>query len=119
MDTVFIRGLKASTIVGIYAWERRLRQTVEFDIEMDCDISAAAASDSIDDALDYKAVAKAVVAHVEQSAFQLVETLAESVAGLVLERFGVARVRLRLNKRGALSDAVDVGVMIERSSDSA
>lgn len=115
MDTVFVRGLKATTIVGIFEWERRLPQSIMLDLEMETDIRPAAASDSIDDALDYKQVAKAVVEHVEESRFQLVETLADSVARLILSQFGVAAVTVTLNKYGALSDAVDVGIRLRRT----
>lgn len=115
MDTVFVRGLKATTVVGIFEWERRLSQSIMLDLEMETDIRPAAASDSIDDALDYKQVAKAVVEHVEESRFQLVETLADSVARLILSQFGVAAVTVTLNKHGALSDAADVGIRLRRT----
>lgn len=115
MDTVFVRGLKATTVVGIFEWERRLPQSVMLDLEMETDIRPAAASDAIDDALDYKQVAKAVVGHVEDSRFQLVETLADSVARLILSQFGVAAVTVTLNKHGALSDAADVGIRLRRT----
>lgn len=115
MDTVFIRGLKARTIVGIFEWERRLPQSIMLDIEMATDTRPAADSDSIDDALDYKRVAKAVVQHVEESRFQLVESLADSIARRILQDFDVAAVELTLNKHGALSDAADVGIRIRRN----
>lgn len=116
MDTVFVRGLKATTVVGIFEWERRLPQSIKLDLEMETDIRPASQSDSINDALDYKRVAKAVVSHVEASRFQLVETLAESVANLILSEFGVVAVTVTLNKHGALSDAADVGIRIRRQS---
>jgi len=115
MDTVYIRGLKARTVVGIFEWERRLAQEIVLDLEMSTDIRAAAASDAIEDTLNYKEVAKAVVAHVEASEFYLVERLAESITRLIVCDFAVASVLLVLNKKGALSDAADVGVRIERS----
>jgi dihydroneopterin aldolase len=114
MDTIFIRELAVETVIGIFDWEREIKQRVLLDLEMPCDCARAARSDAVQDTLDYKAVTKRVIAFVEQSEFQLVETLAERVAQLVLEEFGVAWVRLRLNKRGALRGAVDVGVAIER-----
>ena len=114
-DIVFIRDLRISTLVGIYEWERRIRQEIRLDIEMGFDITAAAASDSIDDALDYKAVATRVREYVEASRFGLVEALAERIARLVLDEFPVTRVRLVLNKTGAVRGARDVGVIIERS----
>ncbi|RMG37639.1 MAG: dihydroneopterin aldolase [Gammaproteobacteria bacterium] len=114
MDIVYLRGLRIDTIIGIYDWERRTRQTVILDLEMGTDISRAARSESIEDALDYKAVAKRLIAFVGESRFQLVETLAERCARLVMEEFGVPWLRLTLNKQGAVRGATDVGVIIER-----
>ena len=114
MDIVFLRNLKIDTVIGIYDWERKIRQTVILDLEMGADVRRAAASESIEDALDYKAVAKRLIAFVEQSEFQLVETLAEHCAAIVREEFGVKWLRLSLNKIGAVSGAQDVGVIIER-----
>lgn len=114
MDIVFIRDLRIDTIIGIYEWEREVRQTVAFDLEMGADIARAAASDAIEETLDYKAVSKRLVEFVRESRFQLVETLAERCAAIVIEEFGVPWVRLTLNKVGAVSAARDVGVTIER-----
>jgi dihydroneopterin aldolase len=114
MDIVFIRDLRVDTVIGIYDWEREIRQTVVIDLEMGADVANAAQSDAIDDALDYKAVSKRLVDFVNGSEFQLVETLAERCAMIVLEEFQVPWVRLTLNKVGALSAARDVGVIIER-----
>ena len=114
MDIVYISDLKVDTVSGIYDWERRIRQTVSLDLEMAADISRAAASDHIDDALNYKAIGKRIIQYIEDSDFQLVETLAERVAQLVLEEFGVAWLKLRLSKPGALRGSRDVGVIIER-----
>ncbi|MBK8163711.1 MAG: dihydroneopterin aldolase [Gammaproteobacteria bacterium] len=115
MDTIYLSDLKIDTVIGIFEWERRVKQTVSIDLEMSTDVARAARTDSIDDALDYKAVAKAVIEFVENSSFQLVETLAERVAELIIRQFGVVQVRLRVNKRGAIRGARDVGVMIERT----
>ena len=114
MDIVFIRELRIETVIGIYAWERNIRQPVILDLEMGADIARAAASDAIEDTLDYKAVSKRLIEFVEASEFQLVETLAERCAELVLQEFQVPWVRLTLNKIGALSAARDVGVIIQR-----
>ena len=114
MDTVYIRDLKIDTVIGIFDWERRIRQTVSLDLEMAYDIRKAAASDDIRDALDYKAVAKRLIGFVETSEFLLVETLAEKIAALVLAEFPVPWLRLRLSKPGALRGAQDVGVVLER-----
>ncbi|MBV2120156.1 MAG: dihydroneopterin aldolase [Candidatus Thiodiazotropha sp. (ex. Lucinisca nassula)] len=115
MDIVFIRDLRIETVIGIYDWEREITQTVVFDLEMGADIKKAAESDAIEDALDYKAVSKRLVSFVRESKFQLVETLAERCADIVLHEFNVPWVRLTLNKIGAVSMARDVGVIIERS----
>lgn len=114
MDIVFIRELKVDTVIGIYDWERKIRQTVVLDIEMGCDVRKAALSEQIEDALDYKQVSKRLHSFVEASSFQLVETLAERCAEIVREEFSVPWVRLTLNKIGAVSIARDVGVIIER-----
>ena len=114
MDRVFIENLTVETVIGIFDWEREIRQSVSLDLEMDFDISAAAQSDSIEDTLDYKAVAKRLIRFVEQSEFQLVETLAERCAEIVLNEFPVKRLTLKLSKPGAVRGSSAVGVIIER-----
>ncbi len=114
MDTVFIRGLQVDTVIGIFDWERRIRQRVRIDLEMSADIARAAATDSIDDALDYKAIGKRIISFVGESEFLLVETLAEKVAAIVRDEFQVPWLRLSVSKPGALRGADDVGVTIER-----
>lgn len=114
MDIVFIRELKIQTVIGVFDWERAIKQTVSLDLEMATDNRKAAARDHIDDALNYKAVADRVVAFVEASEFQLVETMAEQVAQIVMQEFHVPWLSLRLSKPGAVKAARDVGVLIER-----
>ena len=116
MDHVFIEGLEIEALIGIYDWERRIRQPLVFDIEMAFDNRVPAASDAIEDTLNYKAVSRRVVEYVSQSDFGLVETLAERVAQIILSEFGVQRVRLKLSKPGAVRGARAVGVTIERSA---
>ncbi|HZW19383.1 dihydroneopterin aldolase [Luteimonas lutimaris] len=116
MDTVFIEALEVEALIGIYDWERRIRQPLLFDIEMAFDNRVPAASDDIADTLNYKAVSKRVIAYVSQSDFGLVETLAERVAAIILDEFGVSRVRLKLSKPGAVRGARAVGVTIERTA---
>jgi dihydroneopterin aldolase len=115
-DHVFLRDLRVKAVIGIFEWERRVTQTVAIDLDMAVDVAKAAASDSIDDTLNYKAVAKRVAAYVEESRFNLVETLAERIAEVVRTEFGVTWVRVRVNKPGAISRARDVGVVIERGA---
>lgn len=116
MDVIFIRDLRVDTVIGIYDWEREIRQTVALDLEMDYDIRPAAAQDDYSKTLDYKAVCKRVIHFVESAEFYLVETLAERIAGLILDEFGVTRVTLRLDKLGALRGAEGVGVKITREA---
>ena len=114
MDIVFIKDLEIETVIGIYDWERRIRQTVCLNLEMGTDIRQAAATDRIEDTLDYKAVAKRLIGFVEKSDFGLVETLAERCAEIVLEEFPVSWLRLRLDKPGAVRGSKSVGIIIER-----
>jgi 7,8-dihydroneopterin aldolase/epimerase/oxygenase len=114
MDIVFIEDLRIDTVIGIYEWERRVRQTLSFDIEMAFDNSVPAASDDIAYTLNYKDVSKRLMAYVSESSFGLVETLAERCAAIIREEFGVQWVRLKLSKPGAVRGAKAVGVCIER-----
>ena len=115
LDRVFIEGLEIEALIGIYDWERRIRQPLLFDVEMAFDNRKPAASDAIEDTLNYKDVSKRLVDFVSQSDFGLVETLAERCAALILDEFGVRHVRLKLSKPGAVRGARAVGVIIERS----
>jgi dihydroneopterin aldolase len=114
MDIVFIRQLRIETTIGIYDWEKEIRQPVVLDIEMAADNATAAATDRIEDTLDYKAISKRLKQFVGESRFELVETLAERCAAIIREEFGVPWVRLRLDKVGAVTDSAGVGVVIER-----
>jgi dihydroneopterin aldolase len=105
-------------VIGIWDWERKIKQRVIIDLDMGFDIRRAAQTDAIDDTLNYKAVAKRLQQFVGDSQFQLVETMAERVAEILLAEFKLAWVRVRINKRGAVRGAGDVGVMIERGKDS-
>ncbi|MET0226791.1 MAG: dihydroneopterin aldolase [Dokdonella sp.] len=116
MDRVFIEDLRIETIIGIYDWERTTRQTIALDIEMAFDNAKPAASDRIDDTLNYKAVSKRLIAFVEAAEFELVETLAERCAEIILGEFGVPWLRLKLSKLGAVTGARAVGVIIERGN---
>ena len=116
MDIVFISDLRIDTLIGIYDWERRVRQTISLDLEMGADIRKAAATDAIEDTLNYKAVAKRLIDFVGNSEYQLVETLAEEIAAIVLREFAVPWVKLTVHKPGAVRGSRDVGVVIERGS---
>lgn len=116
MDIIYLHDLKVDCVIGIWNWERHTTQTIVFDIDLAIDASKAAVSDNIHDTLNYKAVAKRVIAFASESRFQLIETLAEKVAELIVTEFKTPWVRVRVNKKGAIRSAADVGVLIERGS---
>ena len=116
MDIIFLHDLRVEALIGIWEWERRIRQTVVIDLEMAVDIRRAAQSDAVEDTLNYKQVAKRVQQFTAAADFRLVETLAERIAGIVQDEFGVPWVRVRVCKPGAIRGARDVGVMIERGT---
>lgn len=116
MDIVFIRDLRIETVIGIFDWERSIRQTISLDLEMGTDIRRAAVSDDIGDTLDYKAVSKRLIEFVGASEFRLVEALAGNIADIVLGEFNVPWLRLVVHKPGAVRGSRDVGVVIERGS---
>lgn len=116
MDIIFLQDLKVETVIGIWDWERRIRQTVVIDLEMAADIRRAAETDNVDNTLNYKLVAKRIQQFVADSQFQLVETLAERIADIVLAEFDVPWLRVRVSKPGAIRGARNVGVLIERGT---
>jgi len=116
MDIIFVRDLKVDCIIGVWKWERKIRQTLHIDLDLGTDITKSAASDNLDDTLDYKAITNSIREYATTSEFNLVETLAENIATLVLDKFAVPWLRITINKRGALRHARDVGVSIERGT---
>jgi len=114
MDLVLIEGLEVRTVIGIYDWEREIRQTVRLDLEMAWDISKAGVTDNIEDTLDYKSVSKRLINFVEKSEFGLIEALAEHCAKIVMTEFDVPWLRLKLSKPGAVRGSENVAVHIER-----
>lgn len=119
MDIIFLGGLEIETVIGIFDWERTIKQKIVLDIEMGFDIRQAAASDDIRYTLDYKTVSERVVAFVEASEYFLVETLIEALATLLLTEFPTPWVKISLNKKGAITRARDVGIIIERGQKTA
>ena len=116
MDTIFLRDLEVNAVIGIYEWEKRIKQKVRVDLEIATDIRKAVASDSIDDTLNYKAIAKRISQYIEDSRFELIETLIEKVAEIVLTEFNISWVRLTISKPGAVRGSRDVGITIERGT---
>ena len=116
MDIVYLRKLQVDAVIGIHDWEREIRQTLVLDLEMASDTRLAAQTDSITDALDYQAVAERISQFVRSSNFQLVETLAEACAQIILQEFDVSWLRLSIGKPTAIDNARTVGVTIERGT---
>ena len=118
MDIVFIKELCIETVIGIYDWERKIKQFVCIDLELGTDISNASNSDVIDDTVDYKAVSKTLKSFIGDSEFQLIEALAEESVKLIFEKFNVNYIKGRFSKPGAVTGSKEVGVIIERYKDS-
>lgn len=116
MDRIFINNLSVEAIIGIYDFERVTPQRVILHLEMSADIASAALTEDIDSTLNYKTLSETIIEFLEQSRFQLIETMAERVTELVRNDFGVSWVKLTLHKPDALPGDADVGVIIERGT---
>ena len=114
MDIVYLHGLSLDTLIGVWEWERKVKQKIVVDLDLGMDILPAAKSDTIDDTTDYQAVATRLIKLADESSFRLVEAFAEAIADVLLSEFGIAWVRIRVNKQGAMREARSVGVIIER-----
>ncbi len=114
MDTIFLKELRVEAVIGVFEWERRVRQTVLIDLELAVDAAAAAAGDNLSDTLDYKAIAKRVKGFAESTPCQLIETLAHKIAGILLDEFGVTQAQVVVSKPGAVRGSKTVGVAVER-----
>ena len=117
MDKIFLRELRVEAVIGIWEWEQRIRQTVSIDLELAADARAAAAADLVESTLNYRDVAKRVQTFVAESRFHLVESMAESVARVIVEEFKVRWVRVSVAKPGAIRGAREVGIVIERTAE--
>jgi len=116
MDKIILRQLEVETVIGIWDWERQITQTVRLDVELGTDVARAARHDRIEDALNYRDVAKRLIEFIGESRFQLVETLAEASAQLLLSEFDVPWVKLTVAKPAAVNGSREVGIVIERSA---
>ncbi len=114
MDSIFLHGIETQCVVGVWEWEKQITQKIVVDLDMKADIAKSAATDELEDTLNYKAVAESVIEMLEASRFQLIETMAEEVAKLVMSSFSVSWVKVRINKGGAVKHVRNVGVEIER-----
>jgi len=118
LDKIHIRDLLIRCIVGIYDWEREKKQDVLINITLYADLGTACQTDRIEDTVDYKAIKQKVVDMVESSSYMLVERLAERVAEVCLENPQVQRVKVLVDKTGALRFARSVGIEIVREQKS-
>ena len=116
MDKIFLRELEIDAVIGIWERERSVKQKVSVDLELAADARIAAKADSIEGTLNYKDVAKRIIDYVENSEFQLVESLAECVAKIVVKEFGVSWLSLSVAKPGAIEGSRTVGITIERTA---
>ena len=116
MDTIKIEKLEIEVIIGIFSWEREVRQLISLDIEMEFDCKLAGKTDDINNALDYKKIAKKIIAFSENSKSKLIENLAENIAELVLKEFPIKSINIVLSKPGALRGSLSVGVSIKREN---
>ncbi|WP_341501904.1 dihydroneopterin aldolase [Gallaecimonas sp. GXIMD4217] len=116
MDSIFIEGLEVYAVIGIYDWEKTQQRKLVFDLEMASDIAAAARGDDYGQALCYASVSQWITDYTQQHRFELIETLAERIAAGVMAEFSVKWLRLRLSKPGAVANARNVGLVIERGS---
>ncbi|AZZ97187.1 dihydroneopterin aldolase [Pseudoalteromonas sp. R3] len=115
MDTVYISQLHVETIIGVYDFEKESKQSLFFDIEMKTDISAAAQQDDITLAVDYAKVSERVIAHTEASRVELLETLVEQLAAIILQEFAIQAITIRVSKPAAVPQAQTVGLAITRT----
>ena len=116
MDRVLIEALAVETVIGVYDWERTIRQRLVMDLEMATDIRAAAADDDLTHTLDYAAISARIQTYAEESQFELVETFAERLAALLREEFSIPWLTMTVRKPGAVPEAAAVGVRIVRGS---
>lgn len=117
MDIVYIRDLRIDAVIGIYDWEKQIHQQINVNLEMGWDNKKAAETDDIQYTLNYKEAAKLVKDLVQKSEFELVETLAEKIAELLLDKMNIPWIKVSLGKPMAVTDSKEVGVTIERSRD--
>ena len=117
-DKIYVEDLRINATIGIFDWEKKIKQEVSISYEIPHDNKKAAAADTIEATTDYKSITKAIIAYVENNKFELVETFAEKIAEMVIKDFNIEEIRLRVSKPGALRFSKDVGVIIERNKKS-
>ena len=116
-DKIYVEDLKVMATIGIFDWEKKIKQEVSISYEIDQDNALAAVDDKIEAATDYKSITKAIIRLVEENKFELVERFAEEIAKMVITKYDVSWIKLRVSKPGALRFSKDVGVIIERTAE--
>lgn len=114
MDIIFLDEIRCTCVIGVWEWEKAIEQNLLLDIQLGTDIRPAAASDKLEDTLNYKQVANRVIDFAAENQFELIETMVERVAELIMQEFGIKWVKVRLNKGGAVKNVTSVGIEIER-----
>ena len=114
MDKVFIKDLEVETVIGIYDWEREVRQLISISLVMDFDLTKAAKSDKIEYSLNYKKISKRIIRLAETLKSKLIENLAQKIADTNLKEFPVSSIVVTVEKPGALRGSRSVGVTIKR-----
>jgi dihydroneopterin aldolase len=118
VDIIFLQDFRIELLIGIYEWERKMPQTVQLDLEIGLPSSRAGETDKIDDTIDYGAVVARIRASIAERHFDLLEALAEHIAGLIRHEFGAPWVRVSITKLGMLKHIKRVGLVIERGAKS-
>lgn len=114
-DTVLVKGLRVDASIGVFDWEKKIKQTLVFEAELFADFSAAARSDAIEDAVDYSAVCSEIAVLISQKHYQLLEYMADQVCEHLLSRFNISALTLAIHKPGAVANTDYVGVKVFRS----
>lgn len=114
MDTIFISELKLEALIGIYAWEHEVPQTIEINVELAVDASRSARSGKISDTVDYAKVVERISATVNARHYALIEKLAEELAGVIVREFDTPWLRVSIAKLAPLRGVKKLGVTIER-----
>lgn len=115
MDKVLIQGLSVDARIGVFDWEKIIRQPLIFDLEMAWDIQQAAATDDLQYALNYQAVTDTIEAFIADTQFELLETLLEKLAQLLLTTYQMPWLKIRVTKPAVVPQAKAVGLEIERT----
>ena len=116
MDKIFLKSLRLKTRIGLFDWEKQIDQIINIDLEAGFDISKAAETDDVKHSLDYKTISNAIKEYVENNNHELIETLIENIAQMILKGFDVEYITLSISKPGAIRDSKDVGITITRSN---